>query len=159
LNCPRCSGTLSQVMVSLCRAHTCQACGGAWVPFESCEAVMPRLAELAPEGTPAPLAAAPAKVKCPGCGGDLVPVKAHASGGITVRTCMVCFGRWVDGSELLRTRGQGLLGMIKAMFRRMAPKDKAPKNAPAPGEAEPAAHLRSEESARTETPGQSPTQE
>ena len=53
MNCPRCARELKQVMVSLCRAHTCAACGGVWVPFESCEAVMPRLTELAPEEPPA----------------------------------------------------------------------------------------------------------
>jgi len=153
LNCPRCAGKLNEVMVGLCRAHTCAGCGGAWVPFESCEAVMPRLSELAPAEAPPALPAEAAKSKCPGCGGDLVVVKAYGAGGVAVRTCMVCFGRWVDGSELCRTRGQGLLGLIRAMLQRLAPKEKLPRNAPPPGEPEPAAGFRSEESARTETPG------
>ncbi len=154
MNCPRCARELKQVMVSLCRAHTCAACGGVWVPFESCEAVMPRLTELAPEEPPAEAPPAAARLKCAGCGGDLVTVRAHDAGGIAVRTCLVCFGRWVDGQELARTRGRGLLGMLRAALRRLAPKDKRPPSAPAPEAAPPVAQPPSEESARTETPRQ-----
>jgi len=139
--------------VGLARAHPCAACGGAWVPFESCEAVMRRLAELAPAQAPAAPPAGPDKLKCPGCGGDLVAVKAHGAGGVVVRTCLVCFGRWVDGWELGRTRGRGLLGLVKALLRALSPKEKPPRAAPQPA-ARPPAEPPAEESARTEVPKQ-----
>jgi Zn-finger nucleic acid-binding protein len=130
------------------RAATCPACKGAWVPFASIEVVMPRLAELAPRSAEGLAAAGDpaAKLKCPECGGDLVTVKSGEARGGAVRTCLVCFGRWIDGAELARFRRRGLLGRLLDIFRSKP----SPAAGPSPEAAAPPPAP--EESARTEPP-------
>jgi len=113
---------------------------------------MPRLAELAPAQAPPP-PSAPAKLRCPGCGGDLVAVKAHGLRGAAALTCLVCFGRWVDGADLARTRGRGLGGLLRSLLRALLPKDRPPATPPGPPPPPPP-QPPSEESARTEVPRQ-----
>ena len=113
---------------------------------------MPRLAELAPrEAVPRPAVAA--KPRCPSCGGDLVTVKAHGLKGATALTCLVCFGRWLDGADLAKTRGRGLGGLLRSLLRALLPKDRPPPPPP-PGPPPPPPQPPSEESARTEVPRQ-----
>ncbi len=135
------------------RAGVCSSCRGAWVPFASIEAVMPRLGELAPakDEAPAPADAAADKLKCPECGGDLVAVRHAEVRGASVRTCLVCFGRWIDGAELVRLKGGGLLSRLLGIF---GTKSRPPAAGQETG-AEPSPDApASEESARTETPAE-----
>jgi len=109
---------------------------------------MPRLSELAPQpGTEGVGCGVPGeKLKCPDCGGDLVGVKSGEFRGAAVRTCLVCFGRWVDGAELEKLGGKGFFSRILGA---LIPRGRAPmadEDLPT-AEAPPA-----EESARTETP-------
>jgi len=122
------------------------------VPFASIEAVMPRLGELAPEkGAEVPPATPGGeKLKCPECGGDLVAVRSGEVRGAALRTCLVCFGRWVDGAELVRLRGGGLLARLLSVFRtKRRPAAAAREAGAGPPEVPPA-----EESARTEAPAE-----
>jgi len=152
VNCPRCDQEVTERKVGGSRAGVCPSCRGAWVPFESMEAVLPRLAELAPAGEPsaaaAPAPAAGQKLKCPNCGGDLVTLKDQGAGGAQVHACLVCFGRWVDGSELGRLRGGGLKRLLASFLRMFRSGGHSPTPGAPPG-APPA-----EESSRTETPGE-----
>ena len=131
------------------RAGTCPSCQGAWVPFASLESVMPRLAELAPQAVE-PLGQdfdPGEKLKCPDCGGDLVAVRSNEVRGAAVRTCLVCFGRWIDGIELSKLRKRGFFGRLFDVFRSRGP-------SPAGGEGteSTSASPIAEESARTEPP-------
>lgn len=134
------------------------------MPFENWESLAPSLGSLAPASRPTE-SATPAleggKPKCPGCGGDLVTVRAQELGGATVLTCLVCFGRWVDGRELYRLRGGGLRRLWRSLLGALLPKE-SPRGVPAApaGEAESPAEPEEEapppgapeESARTEPP-------
>jgi len=155
MNCPRCARELAEKMVSLHASSACPGCGGVWVPFESVDAVLPRLAELAPpEGLVPPAEAGQKGLRCPSCGGEMAGVKAHGAGGALVRTCLVCFGRWVDGSDLVRARGHGLRRLWRAILRALKPKERpAPRPEPAEeGTAPPRPQPSAEESSRTEPP-------
>lgn len=158
MNCPHCGGGLAERLVGLNRAASCPGCSGVWVPFESCEAVLRRLEDLAPESEPA-AAAPPAgreRMKCPGCGGDMVRVKSQGAAVAAMHTCLVCFGRWVDGAEMARTRARGLGGFFRRLLRALVPKSRAPHSGPPPahsgGAGAAPAPRSSEESARMETP-------
>jgi Zn-finger nucleic acid-binding protein len=131
------------------RAGKCPTCEGAWVPFASLESVMPRLAELAPQevrdsGDELDTAE---KLKCPECGGDLVSVRSNEVRGAAVRTCLVCFGRWIDGAELAKLRRRGFFGRLLDAFR-----PKAAAQSSEGGEEMPPASPLAEESARSESP-------
>lgn len=155
MNCPRCNQPLADRTVSLCSVQVCPGCGGVWVPFESISGVMSRLVELAPEaaaGLPAEADSRP--LRCPSCGGETVRVKAQGIGGARVRTCLVCFGRWADGADLVQARGRGLVGLLRAIWRALAPKERAEPRSEAPLEAAPPPRPApsAEESSRTEPP-------
>jgi Zn-finger nucleic acid-binding protein len=143
-------------MVGLNRAGSCPACGGAWVPFESCEAVLPRLEELASDVEPAAEAPVGGAFKCPGCGGDMVRVKTQGAAVSAMHTCLVCFGRWVDGNEMARTRARGLGGLFRRLLRGLVPKGRPARSGPPPAPpsrpAGPPETGGSEESARMEPP-------
>lgn len=136
-------------MVGGGRACRCAACGGVWIPFGSVDRVVPRLGELAGgERSPEAAARRPAsKYKCPECGGDLVRVRSGAVRGGSLCTCLVCFGRWVDGEALAGMARRGFWGWLGRLFRPPAP----PPLSGDPGAAEPPAGRPGEESARTET--------
>jgi Zn-finger nucleic acid-binding protein len=148
MNCPRCHSEVAERAMGTGRAATCGSCGGAWIPFGCIEMVMPRLAELAPGGAvePPPAGDAGDKLKCPECGGDLVTVKSGEVRGLAIRTCLVCFGRWVDGGELGKLKRRGLLARFFDLFRSGEPGGGSEGSTAAPGGPGPAA----EESARTE---------
>jgi Zn-finger nucleic acid-binding protein len=132
------------------RACSCSLCGGAWVPFAGMEVVMPRLAELAPAEKPGEPAGAPpaGRLKCPECGGDMVGVKGGEARVSSLRTCLVCFGRWVDGGELFKLRRRGLLGRLADLFR----SGKRPPAAGEPARDQTVPQPSAEESARTGAP-------
>ena len=118
MNCPRCNRELAERRMGTGRAGVCPECGGAWVPFNSVEQVMPRIDELAPEpGTAGEAPAGEEKLKCPDCGGDLVTVKGQGAGAVATCTCLVCFGRWADGAELARLRTGGLGRLWRGLRR------------------------------------------
>ena len=149
MKCPRCRTEIKDRRMGTGRAGTCPSCQGAWVPFASLESVMPRLAELAPQEASRSEAEIDAgeKLKCPECGGDLVSVRSNEVRGAAVRTCLVCFGRWIDGAELAKLHRRGLFGRLFDVFR---PKT-APQSSAGGGEMPPASPL-AEESARSEPP-------
>jgi Zn-finger nucleic acid-binding protein len=145
VDCPRCSEAMEERPVGTARAAVCGGCRGVWVRFASIEAVMPRLRDLAPgpQVVVAPCAG-DAKLNCPECGGDLVAVKSGEFGGVAVRTCLVCFGRWVDGAELNRFGRRGFLARLLGWL--MPGRGEAPPAGSGPG----AAPQGPEESVRTE---------
>jgi Zn-finger nucleic acid-binding protein len=111
------------------------------VPFSGIELILPRISDLAPQGE-VPAVAASGKPKCPECGGDLVTVKSGEIRGAAARTCLVCFGRWIDGGELAKLRKGGLFSRLLRLFG-FRPEKRAPA-------AEGPAPFSAEESARTE---------
>ncbi len=129
------------------RVGRCPSCLGVWVPFSGIELIIPRISDLAPE-EPVPAAPEGGKGKCPECGGNLVTVKSGEIRGAAARTCLVCFGRWIDGSELSKLRKRGLLSRLLGLFGARPGK-------PAP--AEDVAPFSAEESARTDPQGQRET--
>lgn len=150
MNCPRCHSEVAERAMGTGRVATCSSCGGAWIPFGCIEMVMPRLGELARREPLDAAAAAGAddKLKCPECGGDLVTVRSGEVRGLAVRTCLVCFGRWVDGGELGKLKRRGLVARFLGLFRSKGPGPAEERGGklpvgPGPGPA-------AEESARTE---------
>jgi Zn-finger nucleic acid-binding protein len=122
------------------------------------ESVVPRVGELIPDrpGNTVPDIAPQTKLKCPECGGDLVQVKSNEIRGAAVKTCLVCFGRWIEGAELRGMKGRGLFARIFDFFKsKNRPVNiDASEHAPVTGSGVPA-----EESARIEPPEESHSQE
>jgi Zn-finger nucleic acid-binding protein len=127
------------------------------VPFTNIDSISMRIADLEPTNPPAVKLDAEQKVatlKCPECGGELVGVKNNDLGGVSARTCLVCFGRWVDGSDLARSSHRGFFARFLDYFRK--------RNTSAPDltvleEKEP--EITPEESARVAAPDEDPTPE
>lgn len=121
--CPRCRSELAETPCGGVRVDRCASCGGAWLDFEEIDRAIseiPRseLARSIPEGAAEHPDGAPPG-KCPCCGGNLVRVRDMEHGHARFDTCMVCFGRWIDGDELAKLAGGDLVSKFRDLFRRL----------------------------------------
>ena len=111
--CPACKRASNTEVVLACLTADkidflhCSSCGGAWFHEKDMDAVLRATAALDwPE--PKPRAdksekAAPADNlwSCPCCAGKLVSVHDRRGSGATVRRCLVCYGGFMERSDLV----------------------------------------------------------
>ncbi len=91
------------------------------MPFSNIDSVSLRITDLVPANPSVVQEDAEQKfvtLKCPECGGELVGVKNNDLGGVAARTCLVCFGRWVDGGDLVRSSYRGFFARFLDYFRK-----------------------------------------
>ena len=116
MTCPRCHRSLEENERDESRFGNCPQCGGVWIDFEELD----RIFEAAiGEGLPRPAASSrlpesgDSPLRCPRCEGGLVAVRSEEH---IYSACIVCYGRWVDGSDL--PEAGGLSRRIKKLFRK-----------------------------------------
>ncbi|MEK7450046.1 MAG: zf-TFIIB domain-containing protein [Planctomycetota bacterium] len=132
VECPRCEGhKLEEETAGESRFKQCPHCGGAWFNINELERALgrgikfslpacdisletlagsPRLSESG-AGSPKPV--------CPLCHTGLIQIKAMDTSGLTVHACLICQGRWVDGSEIVRQQQKGLFAHIRELVMRL----------------------------------------
>ena len=118
MKCPRCDKTLSEVTFDEIVVDRCDTCSGTWFDFAELERIVNRdayaMAVLAPEES-LPSVSDVDTLPCPRCAGNLIRVRAEPE-GILYYTCLTCYGRWLDGSELQRVAGRSLTSKFEKLF-------------------------------------------
>jgi Zn-finger nucleic acid-binding protein len=124
MKCPRCDVDLHEVRAEDdLIVNPCSECGGVWFDFADLSRILEEdlkkeisrdLAEKGPEGE----GKTEGKIACPNCGGPLVEVKSLEEPHILMESCIVCYGRWIDGPELRKLLDRGILSQIKSFLQR-----------------------------------------
>ena len=57
------------------------------------------------------------RARCPRCGGDGHMVPMRSPEGLTLDTCSVCFGVWLDGGELERLTEAGWASRVRRWLK------------------------------------------
>lgn len=119
MKCVKCEGELKRVQVGGADVDQCEKCAGIW--FD-----MGELAQVLDAADAERLRQAPAKRDtdqstgvCPRCGGGAKLVRLAAPGrkGFKIDTCLVCYGRWLDGGEFQKLNAKGLFKSAAEFFR------------------------------------------
>lgn len=119
LNCPKCQGTLEQVVYATIEVDRCIDCHGIW--FDSLEAQ--KLKEI--KGSESldigdPKAGEKLNqtrdIKCPKCQTKMTKMVDLNQSHIFYEKCPVCYGIWFDAGEFKDYKEEKLFGMIKNVF-------------------------------------------
>jgi len=119
MRCPRCDKPLREVKFDEIVVDRCDTCSGVWFDFAELERILNRdahaMAALVPEESLPPARDAD-MLCCPRGGDTLIRIRAEPE-GILYYTCLTCYGRWLDGSELQRAAGRSLASKFESVFR------------------------------------------
>jgi Zn-finger nucleic acid-binding protein len=122
MECPRCDGTtLTEAKIDDVVVDHCAKCSGMWLDFAQLERVLSResraLRNLLPETPPGPQPH-DRLLMCPRCRGSLIKMRAMPD-TVTYYSCMTCYGRWVDGSEIFAIVGRPLARKFEMLFQKL----------------------------------------
>ncbi|MCB8983802.1 MAG: zf-TFIIB domain-containing protein [Ardenticatenaceae bacterium] len=116
--CPKCQGSLQTTSFDGIEVEQCDGCRGVWLDLGELPALRQR--EKGRWGKAVGYTAVynTLSAPCPRCGGLGHMTRMHdlQHPDITIDTCPVCYGIWLDGGELnkLAQRGWGL--QLKALL-------------------------------------------
>lgn len=123
MRCVKCDGELERQLVGDVEVDQCQSCHGVWFDFGELEraldhadyqTLMRQTRDL--EGHDRQ------RGRCPVCGGEgkLTPVIYVKWGQeITMDTCAVCFGQWLDGKQIKALKEAGFFENVRSFFKRL----------------------------------------
>lgn len=120
--CPKCSITeMREETSGLVRIDRCQTCHGIWLD----ELELERLLEQAPRELLADdalfatkFAEPEERLNCPRCHGTyLIKLSSLKRRGVTLDSCVVCHGTWLDAGEFARLAGKDVGEVMLAVFR------------------------------------------
>jgi uncharacterized protein len=118
-NCPHCQDQkLYETVTKNTRYRQCEKCGGIWFNINELEKAvgdkirfnMPQTAN--PQETTAP-------AKCPACFTNMSTIRGLELPDIKVSACMICQGRWIDGSEVAKLQARGIFSQVKSFIMRL----------------------------------------
>lgn len=105
MDCPKCSGTLTEQKFGGVNVDRCNACEGLWFDAKEVRALVAH-AQNKPDDVPKSTAS-PESAKldkksgtCPKCSQSLHRVESMAVDGLHYDQCMACRGAWLDPGEL-----------------------------------------------------------
>ena len=111
MDCPNCARNgAAKVPLSAETAlkvdfHHCSECGGVWFYEKDADLAL-RAAGSRTWPLPRAAQAPPTEFNpgwtCPCCAGTLVQIQDRRRTGASMRRCLVCYGGWIDHSDLLR---------------------------------------------------------
>lgn len=119
LNCPKCQGTLEQVVYATIEVDRCTDCKGIW--FDSLEAQ--KLKEI--KGSESLDVGDPKTgkkfnqkrdIKCPKCQTTMTKMVDLHQSHIFYEKCPICYGIWFDAGEFKDYKEENLFEMIKNVF-------------------------------------------
>lgn len=114
--CPRCmTHQLAEATAKEIYYKQCPHCGGMWFNINELEKALGNKVKFAmPEGTvPEKFSTHSLKPTCPTCNVHLIHINALETPELAVEACVICQGRWVDGSEIAQFQNRGLFAQIK----------------------------------------------
>lgn len=122
MECPRCDDTtLAEAKVDEVVVDHCDTCGGIWLDFAQLERVLSRESkalrhlrarrEIEPQRHDETLV-------CPRCHGILIRLRTSPE-QVVYYTCLTCYGRWLDGSELRQIVGRTFLSKFTKLFEQL----------------------------------------
>ena len=119
MKCPRCDTDLDEVKFQEIVIDQCRACAGIWFDFAELERILSRDAHamrrlLPDEGLP-PVPDVDI-LPCPRCDDTLIRMWIEPE-HVRYYTCLTCYGRWLDGSEIQRIAGRSLAIKFERLFQ------------------------------------------
>ena len=119
--CPRCKTELREVWLDDVVLDRCERGGGIWFDFAELERVLSRETHALRKLLPKKECQGDMRAEvlpCPRCGDTLIRMRAAVE-GMTFYTCLTCYGRWLDGSELKRIIGSPLAVKFEKLFQEL----------------------------------------
>ncbi len=122
MECARCEGVaLAEAKIDEVVVDHCPKCHGVWLDVAQLERVLSResrsLRNLLPDAAPEPRTR-DEMLPCPRCRGTLIRMQARPD-PMTYYSCLTCYGRWVDGSEICRIVGRPLARKLEILFQKL----------------------------------------
>jgi uncharacterized protein len=118
MNCPRDGASLAETQIDEIVLDRCPICGGIWYDFGQLERVLSRESRtlkrlLLERGSPRMPESE--YLDCPRCADVLIRVRGSRH-PIDYYSCLTCYGRWVDGHEMVRLIGRSLAIKFEKLF-------------------------------------------
>ena len=57
--------------------------------------------------------------KCPSCFTNMSSIRGLELPDIKVSACMICQGRWIEGSEVAKLQARGIFNQVKSFIMRL----------------------------------------
>ncbi len=120
MKCVKCDGILERIESEGIELDKCPKCSGIWFDFNELKEVLELkdISDFADEVKEQESSELDDKKgHCPRCGGNgnLTPVY-NTEHDIHIDTCSVCYGKWLDGGELVALKKNKLWKTIKSFF-------------------------------------------
>ncbi len=118
-NCPHCQDQkLYETVAKNTRYRQCEKCGGIWFNINEMEkAVGDKIKFTLPQAANPQETTTPAK--CPACFTNMSPIRGLELPDIKVSACMICQGRWIEGSEVAKLQARGIFSQVKSFIMRL----------------------------------------
>jgi len=121
MKCPRCAEDLREVRFEDIVIDRCAKCCGVWFDFAELERILGRdttvVRRFLPQADLPPVDPVET-LPCPRCEDVLVRMYSEAD-GLAFYSCLTCYGRWLDGSELQRIVGRPLAVKFERLLQQL----------------------------------------
>lgn len=107
MDCPKCAGVLTPLVIDGVEVDRCPDCRGVWFDKRELNEALPRVeaAPLLAGDDPAGLDHK--RARCPRDQAPLLRVHSARNRDVTLDTCSVCQGIWLDGGEFAALKAGG----------------------------------------------------
>ena len=118
-NCPHCQDQkLYETVAKNTRYRQCEKCGGIWFNINEMEkAVGDKIKFTLPQAANPQETTTPAK--CPACFTNMSAIRGLELPDIKLSACMICQGRWIEGSEVAKLQARGIFSQVKSFIMRL----------------------------------------
>jgi Zn-finger nucleic acid-binding protein len=118
-NCPHCQDQkLYETVTKNARYRQCEKCGGIWFNINELEkAVGDKIKFTVPQSaTPQESSS---QAKCPACFTTMSAIRGLELPDVRVSACMICQGRWIEGTEVAKLQARGIFSQVKSFIMRL----------------------------------------
>ena len=119
MKCAKCDGKMCEKNIDGVKVDICGKCSGIWFDFDELEQLLLRdYSETLKNKMKNNSLDDKKRASCPRCGGkgQMIDVK-HEKYDISIDTCSLCYGVWLDGGEYDLLKGRdSLLAKFKKFF-------------------------------------------
>ncbi|MBI5779572.1 MAG: ATP-dependent sacrificial sulfur transferase LarE [Planctomycetes bacterium] len=117
--CPHCQDQkLYETVTKNTRYRQCEKCGGIWFNINEMEkAVGDKIRFNLPQSaTPQETMTT---AKCPACFTNMSVIRGLELPDVKISACMICQGRWINGSEVAKLQARGIFNQVKSFIMRL----------------------------------------
>ena len=124
MNCPKCEKHLAMQMVGDIEIDSCGNCGGVWLDLGELKALLQQSdsfqASLSNDDSGTTSIYDALTGSCPRCGGEghMTRVQHLDRPEITMDSCPVCYGIWLDGGEFGELARKDVVTQVRTFLRR-----------------------------------------